>query len=55
MWRGDWIAGFSWIRRDGVFADMPGGPWVYLFAQGGQADRTMVLVQLIYRAAFQKN
>jgi hypothetical protein len=26
MWRGDWIAGFSWIRRDGVFADMPGGP-----------------------------
>ncbi len=28
MWRGDWIAGFSWIRRDGVFADMPGGPLV---------------------------
>lgn len=28
---------------------------VYLFAQGGQADRTMVLVQLIYRSAFQKN
>jgi hypothetical protein len=26
MWRGDWIAGFSWIRRDGVFADLPGGP-----------------------------
>ena len=26
MWRGDWIAGFSWIRRDGAFADMPGGP-----------------------------
>ncbi|WP_426033442.1 glycoside hydrolase family 2 protein [Cypionkella sp. TWP1-2-1b2] len=30
MWRGDWIAGFSWIRRDGVFADMPGGPLVDL-------------------------
>ena len=28
MWRGDWIAGFSWIRRDGVFADMPGGPLI---------------------------
>lgn len=26
MWRGDWIAGFSWIRREGVFADLPGGP-----------------------------
>jgi len=26
LWRGDWIAGFSWIRRDGPFADLPGGP-----------------------------
>lgn len=26
MWRGDWIAGFSWIRRDGPFAAIPGGP-----------------------------
>ncbi|MBJ6985907.1 glycoside hydrolase family 2 TIM barrel-domain containing protein [Devosia sp. MC521] len=26
IWRGDWIAGFSWLRRDGVFADIPGGP-----------------------------
>jgi hypothetical protein len=26
IWRGDWIAGFSWIRRDGPFADLPGGP-----------------------------
>jgi hypothetical protein len=30
MWRGDWIAGFSWVRRDGVFADLPGGPMVDL-------------------------
>ncbi len=30
MWRGDWIAGFSWIRRAGVFIDMPGGPLVDL-------------------------
>ncbi len=30
MWRGDWIAGFSWIRRAGVFADIPGGPLVDL-------------------------
>lgn len=28
---------------------------VYLFAQGGRGDSTMVLVQLIYRSAFQKN
>jgi len=26
IWRGDWIAGFSWVRRDGPFADLPGGP-----------------------------
>ncbi len=26
IWRGDWIAGFSWIRRQGPFADLPGGP-----------------------------
>ncbi|RYE10610.1 MAG: glycoside hydrolase family 2 [Hyphomicrobiales bacterium] len=26
MWRGDWIAGFSWVDRSGAFADIPGGP-----------------------------
>ncbi len=26
MWRGDWIASFSWIRREGAFAAIPGGP-----------------------------
>jgi hypothetical protein len=26
IWRGDWIAGFSWVRREGAFADIPGGP-----------------------------
>lgn len=26
IWRGDWIAGFSWIRREGAFANLPGGP-----------------------------
>ncbi len=26
IWRGDWIAGFSWVRRDGPFSDLPGGP-----------------------------
>ena len=30
MWRGDWIAGFSWVRRRGVFADLPGGPMIDL-------------------------
>ena len=30
MWRGDWIAGFSWIRRDGPLAALPGGPLVDL-------------------------
>jgi hypothetical protein len=26
IWRGDWIASFSWIRREGAFAGLPGGP-----------------------------
>lgn len=26
IWRGDWVGNFSWLRRDGVFADIPGGP-----------------------------
>lgn len=26
LWRGDWIANFSWIRRSGAFAALPGGP-----------------------------
>ncbi len=26
MWRGDWIASFSWIKRAGAFAAIPGGP-----------------------------
>ncbi len=26
LWRGDWIANFSWIRREGAFASLPGGP-----------------------------
>jgi Glycosyl hydrolases family 2, TIM barrel domain/Glycosyl hydrolases family 2, sugar binding domain/Glycosyl hydrolases family 2 len=26
LWRGDWIACFSWIKRNGAFAALPGGP-----------------------------
>jgi hypothetical protein len=26
IWRGDWIAGFSWVRREGALARLPGGP-----------------------------
>ncbi|MDB5538991.1 MAG: hypothetical protein JWQ89_718 [Devosia sp.] len=26
LWRGDWIANFSWIKRSGAFATLPGGP-----------------------------
>lgn len=26
LWRGDWIANFSWIKRSGAFAALPGGP-----------------------------
>ncbi|MEO5807876.1 sugar-binding domain-containing protein [Devosia sp.] len=30
MWRGDWIANFSWLRRAGAFAALPGGPMLDL-------------------------
>ena len=26
IWRGDWVGNFSWLRRDGAFSHMPGGP-----------------------------
>jgi hypothetical protein len=26
LWRGDWIANFSWLRREKSFATIPGGP-----------------------------
>jgi len=26
LWRGDWIANFSWLKRTGAFAGIPGGP-----------------------------
>jgi hypothetical protein len=25
-WQGDWASSFSWLRRDGPFAGLPGGP-----------------------------
>jgi len=28
MWQGDWISTFSWLRRDGPFASVPGGPLI---------------------------
>lgn len=26
IWRGDWVGNFSWLRRDGAFSQIPGGP-----------------------------
>ncbi|MCV3768764.1 glycoside hydrolase family 2 TIM barrel-domain containing protein [Rhizobium sp. TRM95796] len=26
IWRGDWVGNFSWLRRDGAFSAIPGGP-----------------------------
>ncbi|WP_108460706.1 glycoside hydrolase family 2 protein [Devosia naphthalenivorans] len=34
IWRGDWIAGFSWVRRDGPFRNIPGGPILDLSFSG---------------------
>lgn len=34
IWRGDWIAGFSFVRRDGPFAQIPGSPLLDLSFSG---------------------
>ena len=26
IWRGDWVTNFSWLKRTGAFAGLPGGP-----------------------------
>ncbi len=26
IWRGDWVGNFPWLRRDGPFGHIPGGP-----------------------------
>jgi hypothetical protein len=26
LWQGDWASSFSWLRRTGIFSDLPGGP-----------------------------
>jgi hypothetical protein len=26
IWRGDWVGNFPWLRRDGAFRHIPGGP-----------------------------
>lgn len=28
LWRGDWASSFGWLRRRGVFRDIPGGPLI---------------------------
>ena len=30
IWRGDWIGNFSWLKRQGPFASIPGGPMLDL-------------------------
>ena len=30
IWRGDWIGNFSWLKRQGPFATIPGGPMLDL-------------------------
>ena len=28
LWRGDWASSFSWLRREGPFSGLPGGPLI---------------------------
>ena len=41
IWRGDWVGNFSWLRRDGVFRSIPGGPLFDLSFSGIVPDQVM--------------
>ena len=42
IWRGDWVGNFSWLRRDGVFSHVPGGPLFDLGFSRVVPDQVMV-------------
>ena len=42
IWRGDWVGNFSWLRRDGCFDHMPGGPMFDLSFNGVVPHHLMV-------------
>jgi Glycosyl hydrolases family 2, TIM barrel domain/Glycosyl hydrolases family 2 len=42
IWRGDWVGNFSWLRRDGVFSHLPGGPMFDLSFTGVVPQQVMV-------------
>ncbi|WP_412065839.1 glycoside hydrolase family 2 protein [Rhizobium sp. SYY.PMSO] len=41
IWRGDWVGNFSWLRRDGVFSHIPGGPLFDLSFTGVVPEQLM--------------
>ncbi|MBI1173565.1 glycoside hydrolase family 2 [bacterium] len=41
IWRGDWIGSFAWVRREGAFADLPGGPLIDLSFSGVAPRRVL--------------
>jgi Glycosyl hydrolases family 2, TIM barrel domain/Glycosyl hydrolases family 2, sugar binding domain/Glycosyl hydrolases family 2 len=42
IWRGDWVGNFSWLRRDGAFSHLPGGPMFDLSFSGVVPQQLMV-------------
>lgn len=42
IWRGDWVGNFSWLRRDGCFAHLQGGPMFDLSFAGVVPHQLMV-------------
>ncbi len=42
IWRGDWVGNFSWLRRDGEFSHLPGGPLFDLSFTGVVPHQLMV-------------
>jgi hypothetical protein len=41
IWKGNWVTGFSWVKRSGVFERLPGGPLTDLSFVGVNPNRVI--------------
>ncbi|MFK0166115.1 glycoside hydrolase family 2 protein [Rhizobium sp. NPDC090279] len=41
IWKGNWVTGFSWVKRSGIFERLPGGPLTDLSFVGVNPNRVI--------------
>lgn len=47
IWKGNWITGFSWVKRTGPFARMPGGPLIDMSFAGVVPSRVLTGFRIV--------